>query len=164
MSDDDHGWKYHLAPKTPDYEAFFDAVESNNLVGVQNAMTQLLDLDASYRGRNITPYQGGPWFPCKVTPLHVAAARGFTDIVSILLRNGACPNSREDDEKTSGSVGRIPLHCTVDQFHIDVVNLLLEHGADINAIGAEDKTAIDELFACPSGNTLLPEALEMMKL
>ncbi len=49
-----------------------------------------------YAGADVNVSQNGGW-----TPLHQAAAHGNTDLVQILLRNGANPNARAED-------GRIP--------------------------------------------------------
>ncbi|PWY94530.1 putative ankyrin repeat-containing protein [Aspergillus sclerotioniger CBS 115572] len=60
----------------------------------------------------------------KMTPLSRAAAKGFPDMVSLLLENGATPNPEPDHR------GRRPLHYAAQMNHHGVVRLLLEAGAD----------------------------------
>ncbi|PYH92587.1 ankyrin, partial [Aspergillus ellipticus CBS 707.79] len=60
----------------------------------------------------------------KKTPLARAAAKGFPDLVSLLLENGAIHNPEP------GRDGRLPLHHAAQGNHHCVVRLLLEAGAD----------------------------------
>lgn len=58
------------------------------------------------------------------TPLHVAAQRGYTDLVSALLKAGACVNAKNRS-------GQTPLHVAAAQKgSYDTCKLLLDGGAD----------------------------------
>lgn len=66
----------------------------------------------------------------KRSPLHLAACRGYGDIITILLQNGANPNIVD-------SLGNTPLHLAVisassKKFN-NVVRILLHHGASVHA-------------------------------
>lgn len=58
------------------------------------------------------------------TPLHYAACRGYTEMVRILLENGADPNQRD-------CIGNTPLHLAAVTSKISVVTLLLKAGTDV---------------------------------
>jgi ankyrin repeat protein len=66
------------------------------------------------------------------TPLHAASVKGHADVVSLLLRNGANPNSLDDR-------GRAPLHrvshggqLIVVQSSLEIARLLVNSGADVS--------------------------------
>jgi ankyrin repeat protein len=63
------------------------------------------------------------------TPLILAAYNGFSDIVTLLLENGADPNIHNKN-------GEIPLEYAVDEGHEEIVKLLLENN--------ENYTEMDE--------------------
>jgi len=70
------------------------------------------------------------------TPLHLAAARGYTEAMEMLLAAGA-------DSATPDRAGQTPLHAMVDRCaRTDVAALLLAHGADINACDAHGHTPV----------------------
>ena len=60
-----------------------------------------------------------------MTALHLASANGYSDIVKLLLANGA-------DIKLENKWRVTPLHRASANGHIDVVTLLLEEIGDIN--------------------------------
>lgn len=60
------------------------------------------------------------------TPLHRASYGGHTQVVEVLLAEGANPNARTCDQWT-------PLHSACRWAKTDVAALLLRNGADINA-------------------------------
>ncbi len=60
------------------------------------------------------------------TPLHLAAIRGYEDIVKILIDNGAKIDMRNRMEET-------PLMYAAQKGHYNVAELLIQNGADINA-------------------------------
>ena len=96
------------------------------------------------------------------TPLHIAATKGNTECVALLLKKGssidgstddmgetslhvACFNgslsiakmiltSKPDTCDTTDMFGNTPLHCAAAFGHVEIVKLLLDHGADCNAI------------------------------
>lgn len=58
--------------------------------------------------------------------LHTAAGAGHTDVVELLITNGADVNAVTPD-------GRTPLHQAAQNGHTSAVELLLVHGAEVNA-------------------------------
>ena len=67
------------------------------------------------------------------TPLHAASVRGHLQVASLLLRNGADPNSRDH-------LGRVPLHrvsqggqLVMAKSSLEIARLLVSSGADVNA-------------------------------
>ncbi len=71
--------------------------------------------------------------PMGSSPLHVATARGITEIVELLLQNGADPNQRD-------ILGRAPLHYA-GRF-LDIAELLVAAGADVNVRDRFDETPL----------------------
>ena len=67
------------------------------------------------------------------TPLHVAAVRGDTDIVNLLVATGADPNAK-------GEHGYTPLHEAAAQGHPATVDALLKLGANPDILNDEKKT------------------------
>ncbi|XP_021951007.1 uncharacterized protein LOC110848170 isoform X2 [Folsomia candida] len=61
------------------------------------------------------------------TPLHIAACKGFSEIVRLLLQHGANPNQKD-------SVGNTPLHLSACTNHFDVVTDLLRAGTDVSTL------------------------------
>jgi ankyrin repeat protein len=78
-------------------------------------------------------------------PLHMASARGHTEIVYLLLQHNADVNYR-----CSGYYGWTPLHFATYLGHAKVVQLLLEHGADVNAQSLSHSTPL--YFASTGGH------------
>eukprot|EP01099_Mayorella_cantabrigiensis_P005712 TRINITY_DN4633_c0_g1_i2.p1 TRINITY_DN4633_c0_g1~~TRINITY_DN4633_c0_g1_i2.p1 ORF type:complete len:248 (-),score=67.39 TRINITY_DN4633_c0_g1_i2:209-952(-) len=68
------------------------------------------------------------------TPLHIAADRGYVDIVGLLLRKGAEPSVHN----WSGT----PLHYAVENGHYKVIDLLLKNGADLSATDNKGDTGL----------------------
>lgn len=67
------------------------------------------------------------------TALHIAAAKGYADVVSTLLRHGAEPNQKD-------SLGNTPLHLAACTNHIQVVTLLLRAGTDVETLDNNGRT------------------------
>lgn len=83
------------------------------------------------------------------TPLRLSAMKGHTDIVKLLLENGANVNIR-------GQTGRTALHWAALKGHRDTVKLLLDYGAE---------TCIqDELGRTPLDWALIRKHLEIANL
>ncbi len=70
------------------------------------------------------------------TPLHIAAIRGDTRAICLLLGLGA-------DINAAGERGYTALHYAVEQKHPEVVSLLLEHGADSSLRSEFGDTPLD---------------------
>jgi ankyrin repeat protein len=76
------------------------------------------------------------------TALHAASVKGHLEVASLLLENGADPNSRDD-------LGRAPLHrlshggpLVMAQSSLDVARLLINSGADVSVIDDEGETPL----------------------
>jgi hypothetical protein len=72
-----------------------------------------------------------------ITPLHAASVKGHLQIASLLLRNGADPDSRDH-------LGRVPLHrvsqggqIVMAKSSLEISQLLVNSGADVNATDNE---------------------------
>jgi ankyrin repeat protein len=72
----------------------------------------------------------------KVAPLHSAAAAHSTEIVGILLENGASPNVPQEG-------GWVPLHEAAQIADKEMVSSLLAHGADPQIRNKDGKTPAD---------------------
>jgi ankyrin repeat protein len=60
-----------------------------------------------------------------VYPIHSAAAGNYTDIVRMLIDNGAKVNVKQQ-------AGATPLHSAAQNGNLEMLILLLEHGAEVN--------------------------------
>lgn len=70
-----------------------------------------------------------------VTALHVACAKGRTQIVKYLIEELHCnPNVKSTNHFMT------PLHMAAHHGKLDIVKYLLAHGADMNLKGGEDQT------------------------
>ena len=87
------------------------------------------------------------------TPLHVAAVKGHTEVVKLLLEAGA-------DKNAAVLNGRAALHLGAMKGHSEVVKLLLEAGADKDATSFAGMTALHlaAVFGCLEVAKLLLEA------
>lgn len=63
------------------------------------------------------------------TPLHLAAQKGFVDVVSTLLAGGADPNALT-------ATGVAPLHFAAESGDVSTVQALVQRGADVNIVDA----------------------------
>jgi len=71
-----------------------------------------------------------------ITALMCASARGYDEIVKMLINHGADVNNRDIQQQFSA------LMCAAENGHEKVVRILLEHGADVNAQGNKGQTAL----------------------
>ncbi|KAI9183492.1 hypothetical protein H9P43_004410 [Blastocladiella emersonii ATCC 22665] len=120
----------------------------------------------------------------RLTPLHLAATRGYDAVVHVLLENGAIVDLADPDLETAlhkaafnGNVfvvekllharanlnakdrgGWTPLHVAVARNHHEIAHLLLNHPAiDVNAVNAAGTSPL--MLACAKGNSLLIKVL-----
>jgi len=70
------------------------------------------------------------------TALHVAAAKGYLDVIDVLIRAGANINAVDND-------GWTPLHAAAHWDKHDVIHFLLERNADFDAKNYAGQTALD---------------------
>ncbi|CAF1620451.1 unnamed protein product [Adineta ricciae] len=70
------------------------------------------------------------------TALHVACAKGYLDVIDVLLRAGANINSVDND-------GWTPLHAAAHWDKQDIIKFLLERNADIEAKNYAGQTPLD---------------------
>ncbi|XP_062962143.1 ankyrin repeat domain-containing protein 35 [Cynocephalus volans] len=76
------------------------------------------------------------------SPFHLAASKGLTECLSILLANGADINSRNEDGSTA-------LHLATISCQPQCVKVLLQHGANEDAVDAENRSPLH--WAASSG-------------
>jgi ankyrin repeat protein len=79
----------------------------------------------------------------EVTPLHVAASAGHSDILLLLIENGADVNGR-------GDFGGTPLHRAAIEARLEAGQILLDRGADIDVQDDYKDTAL--VYAADSGH------------
>ena len=79
----------------------------------------------------------------EMTPTHVAASVGHSDMLTILIEHGADVNGR-------GTDGNTPLHEASRSARLEAGQILLDHGADINARNVFKRTAL--LYAAIGGH------------
>ena len=91
-----------------------DAARNGDLAGVQAELDKGVDVDES----------DDSW--PGMTPLHYAADEGHTEVVELLIANGADVNAKDEN-------GRTPLHLATYWGEKEIVELLIAAGADVNA-------------------------------
>ena len=70
------------------------------------------------------------------TPLHLAARRGYDEIVKVLLDQ---PNV---DVNAKDGSGKTPLHLAASEGHRKICQVLLNFGADIREVSADRTTSL----------------------
>jgi ankyrin repeat protein len=134
----------------------FEAVEKGDVECVREFLKRGVDpniRDIYVRGRPATPFNIGLYlkrdklkegdrytevggYCCDgVTPLHVAARKGYVEIAKLLLEHGADPNIKDLH-------GWTPLHDAAYWGNVEVARLLLQHGADPNVKGKRGETPL----------------------
>jgi len=91
--------------------------------------------------------------------LHVAAFRGYKEIVAFLLEKGASVDIRDNGQHT-------PLHYAANEGNVDCVKALVARGADINAVNSEKLIVVAQLIPVyvVGGRTALHYAAEQGQL
>jgi uncharacterized protein len=92
------------------------------------------------RGGDIN--RGSSW-KAYATPLHLAASKGFPDMIALLLDSGAAVNGGSRRDRIT------PLHWAAWYLHPDSVSLLLERGADVNARDVRESTPLHVEYPIP---------------
>jgi ankyrin repeat protein len=90
------------------------AAEKGDLAGVQAELDKGVDVD-----------EGDDSWP-EMTPLHYAVGEGHTEVVELLIANGA-------DVSAKDNIGRTPLHYAAFGSDKEIIELLIAEGADVNA-------------------------------
>jgi len=93
-----------------------------------NAALAAADLDAHPEDLNL-PDDGG------LTPLHLAVLHCHTNVVALLLKDGADVNRKGKDNET-------PLHLAAQEGCIDAASMLLEKGANVNPHDHQGRTPL----------------------
>ncbi|XP_027702621.1 ankyrin repeat domain-containing protein 7-like, partial [Vombatus ursinus] len=84
------------------------------------------------------------------TPLHLACANGYPDVVSLLVERKCNLNLRDNNSQT-------PLIKAVECQQEECATILLEHGADPNLVDANNNTALH--YAASGRNTAIAAKL-----
>lgn len=96
-----------------------------------------------------------------MTPLHVAAIKGYKDVAMLLFEYGSELDYQDAD-------GQTPLHLAVESTDKDMVEVLVNMGADVNAMSKKGATPLyisqvircdditDFLLACGANATSIP--------
>lgn len=79
--------------------------------------------------------------PTDGTPLMHAAADGNLEALSLLLKHGANPNARNENNE-------VPLGYALSYDQWEAARFLLEHAADVNGIERDDMTHLDCMTLC----------------
>eukprot|EP01062_Namystynia_karyoxenos_P008170 TRINITY_DN12870_c0_g1_i1.p1 TRINITY_DN12870_c0_g1~~TRINITY_DN12870_c0_g1_i1.p1 ORF type:complete len:230 (+),score=42.99 TRINITY_DN12870_c0_g1_i1:101-790(+) len=87
------------------------------------------------------------------SPVHIAAMRGVSSVLELLLGYGGDPNVQQRQELG----GRTPLHAAVERGHIRVVETLLSAHADPNIPDASGQLPLH--YAARQGNEAIAELL-----
>jgi ankyrin repeat protein len=86
-----------------------------------------------------------------VTPLHVAAYYGKTNLAKVLLHNGA-------NVLAKAITGNTPLHSAAHQGNFDVLKLILDRFLEFRALGYDYSLEIDALNTDSSHSPLMRAA------
>jgi ankyrin repeat protein len=111
----------NLAQPKKKYTTIHEAIEANDVQGVQDLLDQGVD-----------PCQRDDY---ERTPLGLAVKKNFPDIITVLVKAGVPVDYRNDENNTS-------LYVAVEGGKLQSVNVLLAAGADINAHNRTRRTAL----------------------
>ena len=128
--------------------------------GHLNIVLQLVNAGANVDYKNPTGWSMEKEY--QRTPLTAAAYNGYTDIVKVLLENGASADLSDSDvgaTKYSGDDGNTPLTLAASQGHAEIVSILLQHNVDVNKQNGRgvEKTAL--ILAAEQGSLEIVTAL-----
>ena len=137
--------------KSNDRDMVFEAIESGDTIRLQQYLAGGADINIR------KDYGEGPPLELKAaTPLHLAVIIGKTEIIKLLLDNGANVNAKAEDDIT-------PLHIAQLNDDKKIAKLLIENGADINARDKYGLTPMDIANLDESLDKSIDEAREMLK-
>ena len=105
------------------------------------ALQALLEAGANVSGQTSSGQQSA---------LHLAAAKGLSDCIHVLIAAGANVNAQDTLLMT-------PLHCAAQNGHASAVTTLLAHGADVKAVAKHGWTALHR--AASKGHTDIVQLL-----
>lgn len=71
----------------------------------------------------------------RAPPLHFAVERGITDVIELLLQQGANPNLERQPLQT-------PMHVAIQCDELEILALLLRHGGDPNAVDCQGQSSL----------------------
>eukprot|EP00826_Nyctotherus_ovalis_P056477 TRINITY_DN7632_c0_g1_i3.p1 TRINITY_DN7632_c0_g1~~TRINITY_DN7632_c0_g1_i3.p1 ORF type:complete len:217 (-),score=51.48 TRINITY_DN7632_c0_g1_i3:146-796(-) len=104
-------------------EYFVYSARCGDMEGIELCLSEKIDVNTQDQYKN--------------SPLHMACANGFEEIVRILLKAGAKIDILNESKNT-------PLHWAAYNGHTGIVKLLLENGANPNFKNEFDRTPLDE--------------------
>jgi ankyrin repeat protein len=110
------------APRAPATSSLEQAISRAHADTIKSLIAQGVDINA----RNIRGH----------APIHLATVKGNSDIVQLLLKNGAEVNVVGTDS------GCTSLHYAASVGHVDLCELLVRYGADIDAQTAKLETPL----------------------
>lgn len=118
--DNNGDYLLNMMDQTADrFDQLIKAIKKNNI----DLIRPLID------NHNVNLHKNG------TTPLHHASSIGNTEVVQLLIVNGANINAKNN-------VGSTPLHYASTEGNTEVVNLLIDNGADINVKDHVDTTPL----------------------
>ena len=101
-----------------------EAVDEVDLQGIKDFLAKGVDVNAK---------------DGTLAPLHLAAFRGYTEVVELLVAAGADVNAKIQERFFGGT----PLTRAAYGGHKEIVELLISNGADVNAKNEDDETPLD---------------------
>ena len=130
--------------------------------GHLNIVSQLIRAGANVNYKNPTVWVMAKEY--RRTPLHAAAYNGYTDIVELLLENGATAdlydgNLDKEKNRYGDGPGDTPLMLAASQGNVKIVTILLKHKVDVNKQNSRgvEKTAL--ILAAEQGSLEIVSAL-----
>lgn len=119
---------------------FWDALVAEDQAAIRLMLQRDLKLAKVVYSKRTT---GDGQFAAGTTGLHVAAARGQTQVAAWLIGAAAAINATTE-------IGQTPLHAAAEAGHGPMIDLLLDKGAAIDAADQRGRTALH--IACGAGH------------